>query len=153
MEPPSWDAPLNGAEELAAVLDYSGVAYERQDERFRFWFSSKGCRWQMVCDGMEQRVMAYAIYPTPIRDRAAALEACCEINRQVVRGSCFVQEDRLVFRTEAELIEACAAREAILQSLEYNAAVMTTFWSQMDRGASGLPMKLSMDVTRSRFGI
>ena len=36
MDPVSWDAPLNGAEELAAVLDYSGVAYERQDDRFRF---------------------------------------------------------------------------------------------------------------------
>ena len=77
MEPASWDAPLDGAEELAAVLDYSGVAYERQDNRFRFRFSSRGCRWQMVCDGMEGRVMAYAIHPTPVRDRAAAL--CCTV--------------------------------------------------------------------------
>jgi len=153
MEPGSWGAPLNGAEELAAVLDYNGVAYERKDDRFRFLFSSRGCRWQMVCDGMEQRVMAYAIHPTPVRDREAALEACCTVNRQVVRGSCFVQEDRLVFRTEAELLEACAAREAILQALEYNAAVMTAFWSQLARGATGLPQELSMDVTRSRFGI
>ena len=153
MEPAFWDAPLNGAEELAAVLDYSGVAYARQGDRFRFWFSSKGCRWQMVCDGMQQRMMAYAVYPTPVRDRAAALEVCCTINSQVVRGSCFVQEDRIIFRTEAELIEACAAREAVLQALEYNAAVMTTFWSGMARGAAGLPMELSMDVTKSRFGI
>ena len=153
MEPASWNAPLNGAEELAAVLDYSGVMYERQDDRFRFWFSSRGCRWQMVCDGMEQRVMAYAICPTPVRDRAAALEVCCTVNRQVLRGSCFIQEDRLVFRTEAELLEACMAREAILQALEYNAAVMTTFWSQLARGAAGLPQELSMDVTQSRFGI
>ena len=153
MEPASWDAPLNGAEELAAVLDYSGVAYERQQDRFRFWFSSKGCRWQMVCDGLEQRVMAYAIHPTPVQDRAAALEVCCEINRQVIRGSCFVQEERIVFRTEAELPEACAAREAVLQALEYNAAVMTTFWSRMARGASGLPQELSMDVAKTRFGI
>lgn len=153
MEPASWNAPLNGAEELAAVLDYSGVAYERQDDRFRFWFSSRGCRWQMVCDGMEGRVLAYAIHSAPVRNRAAALEACCTVNRQVVRGGCFVQEERLVFRTEAELLEACAAREAILQALEYNAAVMTTFWSQLARGAAGLPQELSMDVTRSRFGI
>ena len=153
MEPASWDAPLDGAEELAAVLDYSGVAYERQDDRFRFWFSSKGCRWQMVCDGMERRVMAYAIHPTPVRDRTAALEACCTINSQTVRGSCFVQEDRIVYRTEAELLEACAAREAVLQALEYSAAVMTTFGPQMARGAAGLPQELSMDVTKSRFGI
>lgn len=153
MEPASWDAPLNGAEELAAVLDYSGVAYERQDGRFRFRFSSRGCRWQMVCDGMEGRVLVYAIHPAPVRDRAAALEVCCEINRRVVRGSCFVQEEHIVFRTEAELLEACAAREAILQALEYNAAVMTTFWSELARGAEGFPPELSMDVMRSRFGI
>ena len=153
MEPTSWDAPLNGAEELAAVLDYSGVAYERQDDRFRFWFTSRGCRWQMVCDGLEGRVMAYAIHPTLVQDRTAALESCCTINRQVIRGSCFVQEERMVFRTEAELIEACAAREAILQALEYNAAVMTAFWSEMARGASGLPTELSINVTRSHFGI
>lgn len=153
MEPASWDAPLDGAEELAAVLDYSGVAYERQDNRFRFRFSSRGCRWQMVCDGMEGRVMAYAIHPTPVRDRAAALEVCCAVNRQVVRGSCFVQEERIIFRTEAELIEACAAREAILQALEYNAAVLTNFWSELAQGANGLPTELSIDVMQSRFGI
>ena len=153
MEPASWDAPLNGAEELAAVLDYSGVAYERQDDRFRFRFSSRGCRWQMVCDGMEGRVLVYAIHPAPVLDRAAALEVCCEINRRVVRGSCFVQEEHIVFRTEAELLEACAAREAVLQALEYNAAVMTTFWSELARGAEGFPPELSMDVMRSRFGI
>lgn len=153
MEPTFWEAALDGAEELAAVLDYSGVPYERQENRFRFWFTSRGCRWQMVCDGAEQRIMAYAIHPTPVKDRAAALEACCEINRQVLRGSCFVQEERIVFRTEADLIEACAAREMILQALEYNAAVMTTFWSQMARGAAGLPQELTMDVTKSHFGI
>ena len=107
----------------------------------------------MVCDGMEGRVMAYAIHPTPVRDRAAALEVCCAVNRHVVRGSCFVQEERIIFRTEAELIEACAAREAILQALEYNAAVLTNFWSELAQGANGLPTELSIDVMQSRFGI
>lgn len=153
MEPSFWNAPLKGAEELAAVLDFSGVAYEREESRFYFRFSGQGCRWQMVCDGAEGRVMIYAIHPTPVRCPETAYALCSEINRQVIRGCCFVQEERIVFRTEAELIEACAAREAILQALEYNAAVMTTFWSKMAKGAAGLTQELSMDVTKSHFGI
>lgn len=137
MGPYSFDAPLSGAEELAAVLDYSGVPYEREKDTFRFRFASRGCKWQMLCSGVGCRVLMYAIHPTPIRERSTALEACCYINSQVVTGSCFPHEEHLVFRTDAELIEACAAREMILRALEYSAAVMTGFWSEMSQGAAG----------------
>ena len=152
MEPVLWDAPLSGAEQLAAVLDHSGVDYRRDGDEFRFVFSSRGCRWQMIGRGEGERVLLYAIHPTPVTDRHSALELCSYINSMAVEGSCFLQDQRIVFRTQAKLIEACAAREMVLQALEYSASVMTFFWGDMVRGANGLSLQQSMDAMRSRFG-
>lgn len=143
-----FDTALSGAEELAAVLDDNGVDYTREDQRFYFRFSSKGCAWQMIGQGIEDRLLIYAVHPSPVRDTAAALETCSFINSQVVSGGCFLHEERIVFRTDARLIEACAAREMILQALEYSAGVMTTFWSKMSQGAAGLSLKQSFDAKR-----
>ena len=38
-----FDAPPDGAEELAALLEHSGVDYLREGMRFRFRFTSRGC--------------------------------------------------------------------------------------------------------------
>lgn len=152
MEPDLFDNPLNGAEELAAVLDYSGVPYIREEDLFRFCFAGHGCRWQMIGQGVKNRVLIYAIHPTPVTDRTAALDVCSRINTRIVTGSWYMQEERLVFRTDAHLIEACAAREMILNALEYSAAVMTTFWNTMAQGATGRCEEMSFDAIFSRFG-
>ena len=132
-----WEAPLSGAEELTALLEDSGVVYERTGDRFRFLFSSQGCKWQTVCDCAGDRVLIYGIHPVPVADRAADLEAADALNRQAVEGGCFVAEGRLVFRTGARLLEPVAARETLARALEYNAAVMTAFWSRLAEGAEG----------------
>ncbi len=151
MESYLWDAPLNAAQELAAVLDSSGVVYERESDEFRFCFASRGCRWQVVCQGAGDRALIYAFHPASVADTLSALETCSNINSQVVEGSCFLSAQRMVFRTQAHLIEACAAREMILNALEYSAAVMIEFWGQMARGAAGLSMERSLDAIVSRF--
>lgn len=137
VKPFSFHLPLDAAAELAGLLDRSGVAYERTGTRFRFLFAGQGCKWQTVCDCQGDRVLIYGIHPTPVRDRAAALEACSAVNCRTVMGGCFLTEERLVFRTGAELFEPCAAGEALTRALEYNAAVMTAFWAVLARGASG----------------
>ena len=152
MEPVLWDTPLSGAEQLAAVLEHSGVDYRRDGNEFRFVFSSRGCRWQMIGRGEGERVLFYAVHPTPVTDRQSALELCSDINGKAAEGSCFLREERIVFRTQAKLIEACAAREMVLQALEYSASVMTFFWGDMARGANGLSLQQSMDAIHSRFG-
>ncbi|MCD8331599.1 MAG: hypothetical protein LUB63_03580 [Oscillospiraceae bacterium] len=137
MEEFEFNAPLEAGSELEAFLNDNGVSFQRAAGRFRFQFTSQGCRWQTVCDCVGSRVLIYGIHPTPVQQRASALECCSELNRKVVQGGCFLTEDRLVFRTQADLFEPCAARESLNRALEYNAAVMTAFWADLAAGARG----------------
>lgn len=82
-------------------------------------------------------MLIYGIHPTPVQDRSAALECCSDLNRKLVQGGCFLSEDRIIFRTQSELFEPCAAREGLTRALEYNAAVMTAFWAELAAAARG----------------
>lgn len=76
----------DGTAELAALLDDSGIPYERSGGRFQVLFSKRGRAWRTVCDCEGNRVLVYGIHPEPVTDRTAALAACSDINRQIVHG-------------------------------------------------------------------
>ena len=120
-----FDLPPDGAEELRALLEHSGAAFQREGNRFRFRFASRGCQWQTVCDCQGSLVLVYGIHSARVAQRERALELCSELNSRVVRGSFFLQEERIVFRTSAQLTERFEARERIAAALEYNAAVLS----------------------------
>ena len=94
-------------------------------------FSDRGCKWETLCICKEQMVLVYGRYPFPVMESEGIRAVCEEINRQVVMGSMFVNEDRVVFRTGADLFDAYSAYEYIGRALEYNAAVMVRFWSRV----------------------
>ncbi|BAK99832.1 hypothetical protein OBV_26340 [Oscillibacter valericigenes Sjm18-20] len=127
----------DGAAELAALLDDSGVPYERSGGRFQLLFAKRGRTWRTVCDCEGSRVLVYGIHPQPVADWTAALTVCSDMNRQIVQGGCFLTQGRIVLRTGAELLEALTAREALARALEYNAAVMASFWDVLADGAAG----------------
>lgn len=127
--------PPEGGSELAALLERSGVDYRREGNRFRFLFTSRGCRWQVVCDGQEGLVLVYSLHPARITDAERAAVLCSKLNRRLVEGSFFVQEDRFVLRTGCRLIEAVDAQERIARTLEYNAAVMVANWERLSAGS------------------
>lgn len=127
----------DGAAELAALLDDSGVPYKRSGSRFELLFTKKGRTWRTVCDCEESRVLVYGIHPQPVSDPTAARTVCSDVNRQMVRGACFLTQGRIVCRTGAELSEPLTARETLAQALEYNAAVLSHFWEALAAGASG----------------
>lgn len=131
----AFDIPPDGGTELEALLERSGVDFRREGERFSFLFASGGCRWQTVCDCREGLVLAYGIYPAPVQDERTALELCSRLNAQVIQGSFFLQEEHVIFRTSARLVEHIDAQERVAQALEYNAAAMTRFWGQLAAGA------------------
>ena len=133
MEP--FDLPPQGAEELRALLEGSGVDFRREGDRFRFTFSSRGCRWQTVCQCQGDLVLVYGVHPARVTEPGRALALCSELNGRVVRGSFFLREDRLVFRTSARLTERFDARERIAAALEYNAAALSSHWEQLAAGA------------------
>ena len=134
----TFDVPPDGGAELAALLERSGVDFRREGERFRFLFTSRGCKWQTVCDCQENLVLVYGIHPVRVTNTAESLALCSQINRRVIQGSFFLQEERFIFRTSAELTERLEAQARIARALEYNAAVLSAYWERLAAGAQGL---------------
>lgn len=125
---------MNTERQLAALLEDSGVTWQRRMGEIRFRLTSGGMSWEMACRCLEDQVLLYGRYPfrIPADRRAQALETCCEINRQVIRGGMYLTKDgRAVFRTWAGMGEAYTARENLAQALEYNIAAVTRFWGRM----------------------
>lgn len=131
----SFTAPPDAAAELEALLERSGVDFFREGDRFSFLFASGGCKWQTVCDCREGMVLVYGIHPGPVTSRQRAAELCSALNARLVQGSFFLQEEHMVFRTSARLIEHIDAQERVASALEYNAAAMTHFWNRLSSGA------------------
>ena len=135
-----FDAPPDGAEELAALLEHNGVDYLREGMRFRFRFTSRGCAWQTVCDCRGALVLVYGLHPARVEAPETALALCSRLNAQVTEGGFFLQEGRFVFRTSARLTERFEARERIAAALEYNAAVLSSSWERLAAGAQVLDL-------------
>lgn len=134
-----FDLPPDGAEELTALLERSGVEYLRDGGRFRFRFASRGCTWQTVCDCQGQLVLVYGVHPARVVRPETALALCAQLNSRVVQGAFFLWEERLVFRTSARLSERFQAQAQLCAVLEYNAAALSGYWEQLSAGAQGLP--------------
>lgn len=140
MEQP-FDLPPDAGAELAALLERSGVDFVREDSQFRFRFSSGGCTWQTVCRCQDGLVLIYGIHPVPVEDSGRALVLCAQLNRQLVQGSLFLQENHFIFRTSARLTERFEAQAQIAAALEYNAAVLSHCWERMTAEAQDLTLE------------
>lgn len=136
----SFDLPPDSGRELAALLERSGVDFIRQGDQFRFRFASGGCTWQTVCLCRGDRVLVYGIHPAPVMDCGRALALCSQLNSQLVQGSLFVQEERFVFRTSAQLTEHFEAQSRMAGALEYNAAFLSHWWERLTAEAQGLTL-------------
>lgn len=123
--------PPDGAQELAALLERSGVDFKREGSRFSFVFASEGCRWRTVCDCREGLVLVYGIHPAVVLEPGGALRVCSALNASVTRGSFFLLDEHIIFRTGAHLLEHIDAQDRIADALEYNAAAMTHFWERL----------------------
>ena len=136
--PVQFDVLPDGATELRTLLTRSGVDFTEREHQICFRFASRGCQWQTVCQSQENLVLIYGVHPARVTHPDRALEVCSELNRRVVRGSFFLQEERIVFRTSVQLTERFEAQTQIADALEYNAAALSTFWERLAAGAEGL---------------
>lgn len=137
MDEVRMDEVLDGAAEVEGLLRYNGFSFRREGERFRLVFSEGGRKWETMFVCRDRLVLIYGRYPFPAGSRERAESCCHEINRQVVMGSMFLLEGHVVFRTGVDLFDAYSAYEHIGRALEYNAGVMTRFWSQIAACAPG----------------
>lgn len=118
------------AEEVEALLRHNGFAFQRTDNRFRTVFSDSGFKWETVFVCQDETVLLYGRYPFPIIDGERARQFCESVNRQTLFGCMLLLEERLVFRTGADLFDLYSAYEQLGRALEYNAGVIVHFRRQ-----------------------
>ena len=121
----------DAVEEMESLLRYNGFDFQKDGERFRLVFSDRGCKWETICACLDHAVLIYGYYPFLIADRKRAAALCESVNRQVLFGSMLALEERVAFRTGADLFDAYSAYEHIGRALEYNAAVVVRFWNEL----------------------
>lgn len=127
--------PVEGALELEELLEYNGFSYRREGDRFYLVFSDRGCKWETLCLCQGTAVLIYGRYPFPAPESDELRGVCEKVNRQVVFGSMFPAEGRVVFRTAADLFDPYSAYEHLARALEYNAGVMVAFWEEVAAAA------------------
>ena len=108
-----FDLPPDGAEELRALLEHSGAAFQREGNRFRLALPAGAASGRRFATARGAWCWSNGIHSARVAQRERALELCSELNSRVVRGSFFLQEERIVFRTSAQLTERFEARERI----------------------------------------
>lgn len=113
---------------LEALLDDSGVQWERCGEWTRFRFQEGAMVWELACRCRPGEVLAYSRYPLSVCDRTAALDVCGSANGALTRGAMFLDGDAPTFRIRADLRDPYGARERLAETLEYSAAVMARYW-------------------------
>ena len=120
--------------EVRNLLQYNDFVYEENDGRFTLWFEEKGKKWKTVIVCRQQYAVLYGIYPFAVSAGRKTAEFCESVNRKAVSGAMFTQEENgtvsLIFRTGAELFDSYSAYETIGRELEYNAAVLASFWEE-----------------------
>lgn len=119
--------------EVRNLLLYNDFLYEEEEGRFILWFMDRGMKWKTEISVLGQCVLIYGIYPFAVfegEEREAFLR---EVNEQAVFGAMIAADDRLLFRTAADLFDAYSAYEQIGRSLEYNAGIITAFWEKAEK--------------------
>lgn len=116
---------------LIQLLEDSGAAWTAQGGYICLRLEKNGAVWEMACRCLKSRLLAFGRYPFAAADRDRSLRLCNEVNRQVVQGAMFLQEDgRPVFRTGADLPDLYDASRLMREAIEYNAAVICRFWQR-----------------------
>lgn len=131
MERLSFGELPDAAAELEDLLQYNGFFYHRNENRFSLLFEDSGRKWETVCICRGSLLLIYGRFPFSVRNYGQVRAFCEDVNRQVVSGSMFLLEERVVFRTSADLFDAYTAHEQIGRAMEYNANVITRFWTQI----------------------
>ena len=113
---------------LDALLDDSGVQWERCGEWTRLRFREGGMVWELACRCRQGEVLVYSRYPMTVHDRVAALETCSEANGALARGAMFLSGETPTCRDCADLRDPYGARERLAETLEHSAAVVVRYW-------------------------
>lgn len=123
------DGPIDAGLELRALLNYNHISFVEEKNGMRFIFVDRGLKWETFCQPTDDSaVLIFGLYPFYVKSSGMVHKFCNYVNTQARYGSMFCENERLVFRTGADLFDIYSAYETIARALEYNAGVIVRFW-------------------------
>ena len=117
---------------LRALLKSEGAEWVEEGGYLRFRSQHDAMRWETACRACEGALLFYGRFPFRVSDPDRARRICEELNRRLVRGALYLDEDGSpVCRCRAELDDVYGAQERIAASLQYGAQVMAYAWGRL----------------------
>lgn len=119
---------------VKTLLDNEGAEWTEENGWLRFRTQHGAALWETVCRVCEGGALFYGRFPFRAAEPDKARRACEELNRVLVRGALFLDEDgSIVYRCRAELDDVYGAEERIAAALRYGAQVVTHYWGRLSR--------------------
>lgn len=115
---------------IEQLLEYNALKYSKDPKGYTITFMDGIMTWNVRISVDQGIVMILGSYPFPVRDIREAMDLAERINHRVLSGAMFMDFDRLVFRTSADLFDAFSAVETLGRALEYNTGIITHFWNE-----------------------
>ncbi len=118
--------------EIRVLLEEIGADSRFEGGLLRFRLKKDALEWDASARLLRGHAIFYGRYPFTALDRDAALLLCSKVNARLVRGAFFLPADaHPVFRTWADMDDSFGARKRLLAALEYNAEIISYFWTDM----------------------
>ncbi len=119
---------------IKTLLDNEGAEWTEENGWLRFRARHGAALWETACRACDGGALFYGRFPFRAAEPDKARRVCEEINRGLVRGALFLDEDGSpVYRCRAELDDVYGAEERIAAALRYSAQVVTHYWGRLSR--------------------
>jgi len=119
---------ISPKDELISLFEFSAINYRCEENGIRLSLADKRYKWETLCRFTQSTVLIYGMYPFKASEREKILNQLNKINRQLITGTMFLENETVVMRTSADLFDAYNTHETIARALEYNAGAITKLW-------------------------
>ena len=117
---------------LRALLEREGAEWREENGWLRFRSKHGAMLWETSCLVCEDVMLFYGRFPFRCADPDEARRFCEEMNRKLVRGALYLQEDGApVYRCTAETDDVYCTEQRIAGALGYSARVMAYCWGRL----------------------
>ncbi len=113
---------------LTALLEGSGVRWERCGGWTRFRFRNGQMTWELACRCDKDIVLVYSRWPMRVKDENAALELCSTANSRLLHGAMYIAGGIPSFRICVDMSDPYGSEERMARGLEYSAEVIVRYW-------------------------
>lgn len=117
---------------LCALLEREGAEWREENGWLRFRSKRGAMLWETDCRVSDGMLLVYGRFPFRCADPDEARTFCEEMNRRLLRGALYLNEDGTpVYRCSAETDDVYCAEQRISGALRYSAQVIAYCWGRL----------------------